>query len=280
VALPEHVSTQTLLERAERGGHAASDYLEDALMAGVPAVGARRAGGGLAGKPFATNVPQAAAIAVDLGAGLVILEGSGASVPTVPWDAGTLVVPAWLPEEYLGGYLGPFRILLSDLAVFIMDAGPIAGPANLSALESQARRLRADIRVAHAELQPVPLADVRGMDAFFATTAPGPLAARLAGRLEQSAECRVVMTSSHLSDRAALQRDLDAAPAFDVLLTELKAAAVDVAARHASGRGARVVFVDNVPTAAGGDGDLDDLLREVIDKAGSHAANRAVEGQQ
>jgi len=41
-----------------------------------------------------------------------------------------------------------------------------------------------------------------------------------------------------------------------------------------------VVFVDNVPTAAGGDGELDDLLREVIDRAGSRAANRAVEGGQ
>jgi cyclic 2,3-diphosphoglycerate synthetase len=219
-------------------------------------------------------------MAVELGADLVVLEGSGAAVPTVPWDAGALLVPAWLPVEYLGGYLGPYRILLSDLAVFIMDAGPNAGPANLSALESQARRLRADIRVAHAELQPVPLADVRGMDAFFATTAPGELAPRLASRLERSAGCHVVKTSANLSDRAALLRDLDDAPAFDVLLTELKAAAVDVAVRAASTRGASVVFVDNVPVAAGGDGELDDLLREVIGTARARAGDRMAEARR
>src|SRR5439155_10302685 len=125
VAGPEDVTVEALLGRVERGEHAASDFLEDALTAGVPTVGARRAGGGLAGRPFVTNVAAAAQRAVDLGAGLVILEGSGASVPTVPWDAGVLVAPATLDPEYLSGYLGPYRVLLSDLAVFIMVAGPV-----------------------------------------------------------------------------------------------------------------------------------------------------------
>ena len=47
-----------LVELARRGEHAASDYLEDALFAGVPAVGARRCGGGLAGRPFVTNAAE------------------------------------------------------------------------------------------------------------------------------------------------------------------------------------------------------------------------------
>jgi cyclic 2,3-diphosphoglycerate synthase len=274
---PEDVTLEALLARVELGQHAASDYLEDALTSGVPTVGASRCGGGLAGRPFVTNLGAAARMAVELDPGLVILEGSGASVPTVPWDAGILVVPAHLPPEYLGGYLGPFRILLSDLAVFIIDVGLIAGPDNLSTLESQVRRLRADIKVAWAELEPVPLADVRGKDAFFATTARRELAASLAERLEDRAGCRVVKVSSHLSDRAALEADLAGAPPFDVLLTELKAAAVDVAARRALERGAEVVFVDNRPKTAGGDGDLDDLLREVMEKAILRASAREKE---
>ena len=72
----------------------------------------------------------------------------------------------------------------------------------------------------------------------------------------------MVSISSRLADRAGLEEDLAAAPHFDVLLTELKAAAVDVAARRALATGAEVVFVANRPRAAGGDGDLDDLLRE------------------
>ncbi len=261
---PDDVTLEALLARVERGEHAASDFLEDALTSGVPTVGARRCGGGLAGRPFVTNVAEAAARAVEGGAGLVILEGSGASVPTVPWDAGILVAPASLPVEYLQGYLGPFRLLLSDLAVFIIGAGPSTGPDNLSALESQTRRLRSDIRVAVAELQPVPLGDVRGKDAFLATTAHHELADRLGELLERSAGCRVVKVSTRLADRRGIEEDLASAPHFDVLLTELKAAAIDVAARRALDRGAEVVFLDNRPRTVGGDGDLDELLREVV----------------
>jgi cyclic 2,3-diphosphoglycerate synthetase len=268
------VTLGALLARVDLGEHAASDYLEDALTSGVPTVGARRCGGGLAGRPFVTNVAKAAERAVDLGAGLVILEGSGAAVPTVPWDAGVLLAAATLPPEHLGGYLGPFRVLLSDLLVFIIDTGPTAGPNNLSALVSHARRLRTDIKVAWAELEPVPLADVRGKDAFFATTAHRELAERLARRLEETAGCRVVKVSPHLSDRAALAEDLETAPPYDVLLTELKAAAVDVAAVRAVERGAGVVFVDNRPKGAGGDGDLDELLNEVLETALERGARR------
>lgn len=279
VAGPADVTLAALLARAARGEHAASDYLEDALMAGVPTVGARRVGGGLAGRPFATNVAEAAREAVGLGADLVVLEGSGAALPTVPWDAGVLAVPADLPAEYLGGYLGPLRLLLSDLVVLIMDAGSSTGPDSLSALESQVRRFRTDIRVAIAELSPVPLGEVRGKDVFFATTARPDLARRLARVLERRWGCRVVKVSHRLSDRAGLEEDLSTAPPFQALLTELKAAAVDLAARRAVERGAEVVFVDNRPQAAGGGGDLDALLQEVVGLARRRAEAR-LEGSE
>lgn len=273
VAGARDVTLEALIERVERGEHGASDYLEDALTASVPTIGARRVGGGLAGKPFATNVAEAARLAASTGSDLVILEGSGASVPSVPWDAGVLVAPATLSPEHLRGYLGPYRVLLSDLLILMMDGSPI-GRDNVSTLYPLARRLREGVRVVLAELQPVPLADVRGKDAFFATTTHHELAARLAGQLERTAGCRVVSVSSHLADRAALERDLADAPPFDVLLTELKAAAVDVAARRALERGAEVVFVDNRPKGVGGDGDLDALLIEAIELAGGRAGRR------
>lgn len=271
---PHDVTLEALLARVDRGEHAASDYLEDALTAGVPTVGARRCGGGLAGRPFVTNVAEAAATAVAMGGDPVILEGSGAALPTVPWDAGILVAPASLQPEHLGGYLGPLRVLLSDLIVFIIGGGPSAGPDNLSTLYPLARRLRADIRVAVAELQPVPLVDVRGKDAFFATTAHRAVAGSLAERLERSSGCRIVKVSTALADRAALEADLASSPPFDVLLTELKAAAVDVAARRALDRGAEVVFVDNRPRTAGGEGEVDELIAEATRLATERARGR------
>ncbi|HEX6231349.1 MAG TPA: 2,3-diphosphoglycerate synthetase, partial [Actinomycetota bacterium] len=252
VARAGSVTLDRLLELVRQGEHAASDYLEDAVTSGVTTVGARRAGGGLAGRPMATNVRAAADLAVGLGAGLVVLEGSGASIPPIPWDAGVLVVPATAPPEYLGGYLGPFRLLLSDLVVVTMAHSP-AGLENLPALRSHVQRLRGDARLIVTDLEPQPLGDVRGKDVFFTTTAPGAVAARQAESLEQAHGCHVVGWSARLADRAGLAEDMDGADGYDILVTELKAAAVDVACNRALARGADVVFADNRAVAVEGE---------------------------
>ena len=121
------------------------------------------------------------------------------------------------------------------------------------------------------------LGDVRDKDSFFATTARGEVAGRLAEQLERTSGCRIVKVSDRLADRAGLEADLRSAPAFDVLLTELKAAAVDVGAERAVERGAEVVFVDNRPVSVphpSADGDLDDLLAVALDLAVRRAAER------
>jgi cyclic 2,3-diphosphoglycerate synthetase len=274
VARAGTVDLHRLLELVRRGEHAASDYLEDALTSGVTTIGARRSGGGLAGAPYVTNVRRAADLAVELGAGLVILEGSGSAVPPVPWDAGILVVPASAPPEYLGGYLGPYRLLLSDLVVLTMAGSPHAGADNIHALRSHVQRSRGAPRFIVTEFEPVPLGDVRGMDVFFTTTAPGSVAARHVASLEAAHGCRVVGWSARLADRAGLAQDMDEAEGYQVLLTELKAAAVDVACDRALARGAEVVFVDNRAVVVEGDADLPTVLRETIDLARNRRAAR------
>src|SRR6266545_4618288 len=222
VARAGTVTLDGLLDLVRRGEHAASDYLEDAVTSGVTTIGARRAGGGLAGAPFASNVREAAELAVDLGAGLVVLT---------------------------------------------MTGSPITGPENLSALTSHVQRIRGDARVVVTDLQPVPLGDVRGKEAFFTTTAPQAVAARQVASLEAGFGCRVVGWSARLADRSGLMEDLEKAEAYEVLLTELKAAAVDVACERAMSRGAAVVFVDNRPLVVDGGTDLPNLLAETLDLA-------------
>jgi cyclic 2,3-diphosphoglycerate synthetase len=97
---------------------------------------------------------------------------------------------------------------------------------------------------------------------YLTTTAPPEAASKQVKRLEEAHGCRVVGFSTRLADRSGLNEDLEAAGEFDILVTELKAAAVDVACERALARGAEVVFFDNRPVTTGGDGDLADLLRE------------------
>jgi len=84
----------------------------------------------------------------------------------------------------------------------------------------------------------------------------------------------VVGSTNRLADRAGLAEDLDRAPRFDALLTELKAAAIDLAAERARSRDAEVVFVDNRALTIAGDGDLPELLLEVARRGVSRAAER------
>ncbi len=263
VAAAGSVTLERLVELARAGQHAASDYLEDAVTTGVTTIGARRAGGGLAGAPYVSSVRPAAELAVAMGAGLLVLEGSGSAVPPIPWDAGVLVVPASVNPEYVAGYLGPLRLLLSDLVVVTMGDGP-TGPEHLPILRSHVRRLRDGAGFVATRFEPLPLADVRGRDVFFATTAPAQVAEAQAERLAAAHGCRVVGWSARLADRAGLAQEMEAAPGYDVLLTELKAAAVDVACDLALRRGAEVVFCDNRAVPLDGEPDLEaELLRTI-----------------
>jgi cyclic 2,3-diphosphoglycerate synthetase len=264
VAEAGSVDLAQLVALFRAGEHAASDYLEDALTTGVTTIGARRAAGGLAGAPYVTNVREAAEMALDRDPGVIILEGSGSAVPPVPWDGGVLVVPASAPTEYLSGYLGPYRLLMSDLVVVTMATGP-AGSENLSELRPHLQRSLGDSRYVVTDFIPEPLADVRGRRVFFATTAPGAVAANQVEHLRSVHGCVVVGWSARLADRAGLAEDLDAAQEYEVLLTELKAAAVDVGVERAMERGAEVVFVDNRAVVVEGSTDLDTALGEIID---------------
>jgi cyclic 2,3-diphosphoglycerate synthase len=258
------LTLERLLELVASGEHASSDYLEDALFTGVTTIGARRAGAGPAGRPFVSNVAEAARLADEMHPDLVILEGSGAAIPPVPTEATILVCPASIPPDHLLAYKGPQRVLPSDLVVFTMGASPNSGPQDLSSLVSHVHGLRPDARIALIEFRPAPAGDVREKKVYFTTTAPSSAGQSLVASLEERHGCSVVGISHRLADRAGLAEDLDAAPAYDVLLTELKAAAIDVAARRALDRGAEVVLCDNRADSVGGDGDLPDLLRETV----------------
>jgi predicted GTPase len=109
---------------------------------------------------------------------------------------------------------------------------------------------------------------------FFATTAPEPAAAGQVERLEAEAGCRIVGWSARLADRAGLAEDLEAADDYEVLLTELKAAAVAVGVERALARGAEVVFVDNRAAVVEGPTDLRTALVEVLELAVERGKNR------
>ncbi len=219
------IGLEALLEVHARGEHAASDYLEGAALAGVRTVGCRRVGGGLAGAPAESNVPQGAALAASMEPGAILFEGSGACIPPVAVDRTVCVLGAGTPEPF-----AEYRLLRADvvLAAEGAPATPEAVPFEL--LPEPAEPLPAGARVA-----------------LFTTGA------------EHCDGVEPVVVSTNLARRGALAEDLEraAGEGCDLYLTELKAAAIDTVARRAVDEGARVAFVRNRPVG------IDDALLSV-----------------
>ncbi len=226
-------STEELLALSRGGRHAASDYLEDAALAGVVTIGCRRAGGGLAGATAFSNVHAGADEALSRSPDLVIFEGSGSALPPIQTSRRVLVAPA---GSDVTGYLNAFRLLTSDLLVLTMAEGVV----DTSAI----RALRPDIPIVQVVLRPRPLEPIDGQRVALFTTAPVEAHATLAAHLRDAHGAAAVTVSGNLARRDELRRDLERADA-DVWLVELKAAAIDVVAEEALARGIPLVLVDN-----------------------------------
>jgi len=257
------LTTADLLALARTGVHAASDNYEDAVMARVATVGCRRCGGGMAGSVFFSNVPEGARLADGLGMDLVVLEGSGAAVPPVASDASLLVVGAAQGPAYVTGYFGPLRVAGADVVIVAGAEEPLVSASQVASVVAAVQALRPGIPVLPVTFRPRPIEPVHGARVFFATTAPAALLPSLIDHLQDVHGCTVTAATTHLSDRAKLRADLaEAAGGYDTIVTELKAAAVDVVAEAGDAAGVRVVLADNVPTATG-DVELEPHLRDL-----------------
>jgi cyclic 2,3-diphosphoglycerate synthetase len=224
---PPDVAALVALSRS--GRHAASDHLEIAAVAGVTTIGCRRAGGGLAGRPFVSNVVEGARLAAARAPDVVVFDGSGTAIPPVSAARRVLVAG---PGADLDVGFGLYRLLVSDLVVALGHDRPGA--------------IRADLRLR-------PLEELPGRVAVFA-----------AGPAETShLEADVVHVSCSLGDRDTLQRELAALDA-DTYLTELKGAAIELVAEDALARGRRVVLAANDVVGEGLDEALLALAPEAV----------------
>jgi cyclic 2,3-diphosphoglycerate synthetase len=195
----------------------------------VPTIGCRRAGGGLAGQPFVSNVLDGARLAVERGPDVVVFDASGTAIPPVAVDRRVLVTGA---RHDLDSYFNTYRRLISDLVVAVDCEVEGAITATL--------RLR-------------PLAPLAGRVAVF--TAGGANVEHL--------DAHVVHVSTRLADRRALRAELATLEA-DTYLVEVKAAAIDVVAEDALARGRQVVLAANDVVGEGLDEALLALAPEAV----------------
>jgi cyclic 2,3-diphosphoglycerate synthase len=252
-------TVEWLVELSRSGRHAASDHLETAALVGVPTVGCRRCGGGLAGAVATSNVAEGARVAAGLEPDVVVFDGSGAALPPVAADRTVVVVGGHQDPRIAAGYLNAYRLLLADVVVVTM-AEPGSGWKEVrSAVDSV---VRPGVPVVATTLRPRPLGDVRGRAVAYFCAAPADAHARIRAHLEEAHGARIVHVSGNLSDRSALHEELQGIAA-EIYLVELKAAAIDVVAEAALARDADVVLAANDLVSVPGEPELDERLLDV-----------------
>ena len=126
---------------------------------------------GSPGAPFYSNVSAAAELAASLSPDLVVFEGSGAAIPPVEAGKRILVVGAAQDPATVIGYLGAYRVLLSDLVVLTGCEEPLAD-------EDQVQKVRraiaevSEVPVLQTIFRPRPVSDVSGRRVAYFSTAP------------------------------------------------------------------------------------------------------------
>ena len=140
-------SVAELVERSRAGLHAASDHLETAVLAGVPAIGCRRAGGGLAGAVFMSNVLDGARLAAARRPDVVIFDGSGAAIPPIEVDRRVLVVGRTQRDPYLDTYRRQLAdVVIEDPTLRLTATEPLEGRvAVFTAGATDVSHLEADV---------------------------------------------------------------------------------------------------------------------------------------
>jgi cyclic 2,3-diphosphoglycerate synthase len=268
VVVDDPPDVDDLLERARAGSHAASDYLEDAALARVVTIGCRRCGGGLAGNPFVSNVEAGARAAAERQPDLVVFEGSGSALPPVETAARVLVTGGSQDPGLVAGYLGAYRVLLSDLVILTGCEEPLVRREDVERLREAIAEVK-DVPVVATVFRQRPVGPVDGRKVALFSTAPEEIHDRIRRHLEDVHGAEVVLVSGNLSKRDRLRRELDSREAeeAEVYLVEIKAAAIEVVAEAASERGKDVVFAENAVLPLEGEPDLDEALRRLADAA-------------
>lgn len=263
------ITPQFLMEQSNKGIHAASDHWEDALMSRILTIGCRRCGGGMSGDVFMTNMKKGAEIANKVESEFIIFEGSGAAIPPIKTDKHIALIGANQPLLNITNFFGPFRINLADLVILTMCEEPMSSPEKIKVIEEFIAEINPDAKIISTIFRPRPLGNIKDKNVLFGTTAPDEIKDVLVYYLEKEYKCKVVGTTPYLSNRPLLQKDIEThIDNADVMLTELKAAAVDVATKNSLEAGLEVVYCDNIPIQIDDSyPDLSKTILEVVDEA-------------
>ena len=259
-----------LLELSRAGRHAASDYLETAALSGVPTIGCRRCGGGLAGAVVDLERRRGRAAGRRAGARARPVRRERSRAPAGRDDAAASSSSTRSQDhEVVTGYLNTYRHLLSDLVVLTMadDGLGLGGAARSDRGARAARRRRSRSGRGHSS----PSRDGASRSSRRRARRRTRASPSTSPRRTAPTSCTSPATSPTAARCAEELESVDA----DVFLIELKAAAIDVVAEAGRARGVDVVLAGS-DVRSTGELELDAELQRLADEARREPRSAAV----
>ncbi len=260
-AISETEALDRLLEISRGGMHAASDYLEDAVLTGCTTVGCRRAGGGLLGAPVDSNVPAGVALvdSMDPAPKLVIYEGSGSCIPPVITHRRIVIGAAERPQDLFDDF-SRVRFRGADLAMIVGN-----DPGRTIQLAERLSLKYPGLNAIAVRLEPTPTRSIEGRRVALFTSAPESIASTMMNRVSDLGG-ELVVLSHALAKRDQLRIDLASAieRKADCVVVEIKAAGIDTVAEFADENGLETIFLDNPPVPHDSTCDLEKEIIQVV----------------
>lgn len=149
-----------------------------------------------------------------------------------------------------------------------MCESPIANDAQVNEAYEAIKEINPECRVVKTIFRPRPIGDISGKRVVTTLTTPAVMTDAISTHLENTYGCEVLGVSNYLSNRPRLREDLERFEALkpDAVVSELKAAAVDVVTAWALERGIEIVYLDNEPITKDDGINLEDEVMQVADK--------------
>ncbi|MFZ3106145.1 MAG: hypothetical protein WA105_02040, partial [Candidatus Hydromicrobium sp.] len=158
------------------------------------------------------------------------------------------------------------RILSSDMTIITMCEEPLADRDKINFLEREIKKINPKARIIKTVFRPEPLSDISGKKVFVAMTASKIIEPIIRDYIENNFNCSVIKMSFNLGNREELRKDLEKSKDYDTILTELKAASVDVLTDYAFKHKKEIIYMNNIPIVIGGNKLLEKELKNIFSK--------------
>ena len=133
-------------------------------------------------------------------------------------------------------------------------------------LKGEIAKINPNAKVIKTIFRPQPLSDIKGKKVLMVMTARREIEAKIRKYMEKEYSCHIIGMTFNLSNRKYLRKDLSKFSGYDTIITELKAASVDVVTDFAFKNKKDIVYLNNTPIIIGDEDELEEELANIYNK--------------